>query len=232
MISHRTMERAAGVLFFLFIATLIVGIATEVDIDTDTDKFVDSLHDIARDRGQYLTGVTFHAVHSLLAVFIGAAIYLVFRSHSQPLALLASYGFLTAGIALLVSDMAGFALDPLTRQFFAPAGGAGTDAVAASARATALLSEFAFEVGVFFAGLTVLLLGALIASTGAVYRPLGYLASIGGILTSFHWLGLVDDDLIFIARAGLIITLVFFLITGGLLIVRGTREAQTERTGS
>ena len=227
MNSQRAMERAAGVLFFLFTVTLIVHIATEVEIDTDTDKFVDSLHDIARDRGQYLTSVAFHAVSSLLTVFMGAAIYLVFRSHSRPLALLASFGFLTAGIALLVGNMAGFALDPLTRQFFAPGGGAGTDAVAASARGTALLSEFAFEIGVFFAGLSVLLLGALIASTGAVYRPLGFLAGIGGILMSFHWLGLVEDDLVFIARAGLVITLVFLLVTGGWLILRGTRDARS-----
>ena len=98
----------------------------------------------------------------------------------------------------------------------------------ASARAIALFGEFAFEIFVNVMGLAVLLTGVLIAVTGAMYRPLGWLAVLAGFLMLFHWLSFANEDLIWIARIGLWGTLLFFLVAGIVMIVRGTREAPAQ----
>ena len=54
---------------------------------------------------------------------------------------------------------------------------------------------------------------------------MSWVAAPAGALTILHWLSLVNEDLVWIARIGLIAALVFLLITGIWMLVRGTREA-------
>ena len=223
MLSKSGVERIAGIIFFLLVVSLVVTVSTEIEIDTDVADFRDSLREIADDREQHRVSVAFDILANLLAVAIAGAIYMVFRLHERSLALLSAFGFLAGGVTFMVIGMTSFALDFMAREFVG-ATGLQADTIATSARGIALVGELSRDIGVTFLGQGMLFLGILIAWRGAILRPLGWLAALAGVLFVLHWLRLVNDDLIWIARAGLIATLVFFLITSMWLLLRGTKE--------
>ena len=121
-------------------------------------------------------------------------------------------------------DVANFTLDSLAQQFSA-ATATEADSLVASARPIALFAEFAFDTGLTFIGLGILLSGILIIRSRAVHHLLRVPAVLGGFLIPLHWLWFLNENLVWIARAGLILTLLYFLLMGIWLIVRGTREA-------
>ena len=227
MLSKGGIERIAGILLLLLPVFVIVSIVTKVEIDTDIDEFRGSLQDIANDSGRHLIGVSFALIADLLAVALAGAFYLVFRSHERSLALLAAFGFLAMGLMFAVEEMSGFALYSLAKQFETAVNPA-ADSIVTSALAIALIGEFAHEIAITFFGLAVLLSGVLIVRSGAVHRLIGWPAGLGGFLMLFHWLRFLQEDRIFIARVGLIGTLIFFLLTGIWLLLRGTQETATE----
>ncbi len=228
MPSRKAIEHIAGIIFLLLVAFAIVYVATKTNSDTDVGEFTGTLLDIAADDEIHLVGASFGMVSSLLAIAVGAAIYMVFRPHLRDLALLPAFGFLAAGLTFMIANIADFSIEPLAREF-AVSGGVHADTVATSARSLALVGEFSFEIAATFFGLGVLLIGALIARSGALHRPLGWLAILSGILMLFHWLGLAQDNLVWISGAGFIGTLVFFLAGGTIILVRGTSGARDEQ---
>ena len=187
MLSNRGIERVAGTLFLLLVATVIVSIATEVEVDTDTAEFRESLQDVAGDRGRHLVGVSFALLSGLLAVGLAWSFYLVFRTHERPLALLAAFGFLAAGLVFVVEETTRFALDSLAQEFAAARGSEAhaAHAVETSARAVALVGEFAHEIAITFLGLGVLVAGILISWSEPVPRIYGWVAGLGGFLLLF-----------------------------------------------
>ena len=225
MLSRRAMERITGVIFLLVVVSLIVTIATGSDVgqNTDAEDFRQWLRELAENQGQHRVSVAFDLLSNVLTVAMAGAVYVVFRLHARPLALFAAFGFLAAGLTSMVIVMTGFALDSMAHEFVT-ASEADADIVATSARGFALVGAFGRDVGVTFIGIGILLLGILIVWSGAVYRVLGWVAIPAGVLLPLHYLRLVNEDLVYIARAGLIATLVFLLATGIWLLVRGTQE--------
>ena len=223
MFSARGIERLTGLIFLLLIIFAVVSMVVEIEIDTDIGDFRESLQNVAEESGRYLTGVSFGFVANILLVGIGGALYLVFRRHERNLAILTMLGLLGVGLIFMVEDMTRFALEPLAQQFAAANDGE-ADAVAASARAIALTGEFAHEIAITFFGLSVLFSGILIAWSVAVYRLLGWVGGLGGLLLLFHWLWFLNGDLIVVAYIGLVAVGVYFFATGIWLIVRGTKE--------
>ena len=146
MLTKRNIERAVGIIFLLFIVSIIMGIATEVEVDTDIGEFRQSLQDVADDRQQNRVSVAFHVLSNLLTVAIASTLYLAFRLHDRPLALLATLSFLAGGVTFMVDDATRFVVDRMALQFVV-AGAAEADIIATSARGIALMGEFAFNVG-------------------------------------------------------------------------------------
>ena len=66
--------------------------------------------------------------------------------------------------------------------------------------------------------------GLLVITTGAVPRWIGGIGILGGLVFPFGWLMFVENDLIGIAWTGTLLVLLFNLITGSWLVVKGSRE--------
>ena len=223
MLSKRGIERVAGILFPVIAVLVLLSIFIPVEIETPVDEFQASLQDIADHQERNLVGLSFGLVANLLTIASAAMLYLTFRLHHRPLALLAAFWFLAAAAIFMVSDSAKLALDSLAQQF-AAASGPDSGTVETVARAMALLGEFTEHLGATFIALGVLTFGFLIVLTGAVCRVLGWLGIPSGTLMLLNWLFLVSDPAFIVAIVGVIGSLLFLLLTGIWLLVRGTSE--------
>ena len=117
MLSKRGIERVAGILFPVIAVLVLLSIFIPVEIETPVDEFQASLQDIADHQERNLVGLSFGLVANLLTIASAAMLYLTFRLHHRPLALLAAFWFLAAAAIFMVSDSAKLALDSLAQQF-------------------------------------------------------------------------------------------------------------------
>ncbi len=102
---------------------------------------------------------------------------------------------------------------------FGSARGGQAEGVVPAARAVATINEAAVLAGLGFFSLGVLAFGILVLRTVALPPWLGWLAVVGGVL------GFVGIPIFLPALLGWVLGLLWLLITGGLLVWRGTREA-------
>ena len=225
MFSKRGLEYLAGALLIVFVATIVVTIATNpISAETFREDARGVLVDIAQDRELFIVSTAFDLAASLITILFAAALYVVFRSHDRALALLGSFGFLASAVLFLTGDMVAIALTSLA-QDFAAATGDQRDVVLASARPIGLMRDAAFAMGAVGVAIGVLSYGLLYLKTNALPRWMGPFGVIGGIVTPFGWLLFVNSDLVAILFIGLMIALFFALISGLYLVFKGAREA-------
>ena len=228
MLSKRNLERTAGLILLALLASLIVSFATSVEIDIERGfEFGESLVDIATHPRQYTGSLALGIVADLLAVALGAAVYLVFRSHERNLALLGAFAFVAAGATFMVADVAAIALRSLAEDFLKAlsTGSTQTISIESSARGVAVFWNFGVLAGTTFIALALLAYGALIAWSRAIPRELGWLAVAAGALLLFFWVSPVVDVFWVVGFIGLVLTMLTMLLVGVWLITRGTKEA-------
>ncbi len=66
--------------------------------------------------------------------------------------------------------------------------------------------------------------GLLVVTTGAVPRWIGWFGIVGGLVAPFGWLYLIEADLFGVGFIGVIVGLLFALITGLWLVLKGSSE--------
>ena len=155
------------------------------------------------------------------------ALYLVFRSHERSLALFSLVALLAAGVAFAVATASFFGLSFLA-QDFVDTSGAEASALAGTARAVGLAGFSAYFTALTLTGAGALPLGVLIVWSKAVPDWLGWPAVFSAILMLLSWLIFAPSVAgLIIAAIGGLGTLLFFLILGIWLLVRGTRDVRT-----
>jgi hypothetical protein len=219
-LSQRAIERITGGLLIAYMGAVIVAVAARVASNADQEPFRTSLQLIAANRELYLTSLVSNLISNFLLVALAGGLYLTFRPRQRYLALLGASMFLAAGLIWMVSNISGLALAQLAQEF-AKAPGSEGDMFAASARAVELTREFAGRTAFTLAALGLLALGGLIAWSKVLPRWLGWLAVVVGVLTLFIWY----EAAAALHRIGGTGYLLWLLLTGGWLLLRGTKDS-------
>lgn len=240
MLSKITIERTAGVLLLLIVALFAALTFVEFGLDVSQEHFREGFRDkIVQNQDRFAAGLVLSSVMSVVMIGAAGALYSTFRPHEPTLATVGAYGLLAGGVLLLAGAGSGVALHDLAGEWSAT-GGAQAEQVLTSARAVALVFAFFANIAFFLLFGGVSAFGALIAWTGAIPRWLGWLAVFSGVLQALSLtVGLVTGALWDMVMGsaigtGLFSYLIFgsffsavlwLLITGGWLLVRGTQEA-------
>lgn len=240
MLSKIAIERTTGVLLLLVVALTAALASVGFGVDVSQEHFREDFNDkIVQSQDRFAAGLVLSSVMSLVMVGSAGSLYSTFRLHEPTLATVGAYGFLAGGTLLLVGAGTGAALHDLAGEWSALSG-ARAEQVFTSARAVALAFEFLGIVSFFVLLGGVLAFGGLIAWTGAMPRWLGALAVLSGVLlvlgltvgllTGALW-DLVMGSFIgtglfsYLINGSLLAALLWLLVTGGWLLVRGTEEA-------
>ena len=218
MLSKSTVERITGVLFLVIIPVSLATALLDSGVDTRVDEFRGSLQTVADSETQNIVGAVFGFFMAGLFVSTGAALYVAFRSYDRLLSLIGAFGFLAAGVSFMVSMAAGLTFIELASEF-GDTSGVEADQIVPAARAVAIVSDWSLFAGFGFFGLGLLALGILIIRRRALPPWLGWLAAISGVLMA------VGAPTFFLLILGLLLALVWLLVAGGLLVLRGTNEA-------
>ena len=226
MLSYRALERITGILLIALIPAFILSTFAVSEVDTYEKTFRVALKEIADDRATLMMGTGFLLVASLMCVALAALLYLVFRPHEPALALLGTFGFLATGFAFMVGGFVGAGLIDLAGDF-AKAAPTGASAIVTSARPLAVILESAFYIGANLGlALSALVFGTLVVWSKALPWWLGALAIAGACLTPsiyvFWYTGII----------GVMVILLWLLLTGGWMVMRGTREVAEEQQAS
>lgn len=225
MLSKTSIDRVAGGLLLAFLVAFVVAFTAGPDLDTRQEEFSETLQEIADDEALWLKTGAFLMVASLVAIGLAGALYQAFRPHERALALFGALGFVAFSLALMMSFIGGTALNEMAQEF-ASASGVQASVVVTSARPVALITEFALVTGfAAFLPVSLLVFGALITRIGVVPRLLGWLAVASGVLIPFFWLSSLIDNIWFVGFIGSLGGLLWFLITGFWMLLKGTREA-------
>jgi hypothetical protein len=203
----------------VYMATVAVQVAARTASTNSSTSLAESLETLASNHGMYLTSMSAGLVSSILLIMLAAGFYSIFRARHRFLALATSFLFLAAALAWLTSAASGLALASLAQEFVS-ASGVQAEITASSARTIDLVRESTGRVGFTLAGLGTLALGVLLAWKEVLPKWLGWLGVMVGILMLFIW----NDSAAVLHRVGGASYLLWLLIAGGWLLVRGSQD--------
>ncbi|MFQ6030089.1 MAG: DUF4386 domain-containing protein [Dehalococcoidia bacterium] len=225
MFSKRGIDYLAGTILLLVVVTVVATIITDpLAPNSYQGEPRELLTRILDSRTQFITNLSLDIFSSFLAIPLAAALYSAFRAHERTWALLGTAGFLAAGVLFLVADMALIALDSMAQDFVTASGGP-ANAILSVTGAIAAVVDSARGMGALGIALGILSYGVLVMKTGALPRWIGAVGILGGIVTPFGWLSLLQVNLVIIAIVGLNIALLFALLSGIWLVWKGSNEA-------
>ena len=168
MLSKKGTDYLAGFLLLGIVISVVTSlIVAPITDETFRENGPEILTKIADDSGRIAAFIIFDLASNLLGVAVAAALYMVFRSHDQNLALLGSVGFLAAGVIWLTGDMMMISLQAVGQDYVA-ATGAQADSIFASARALGLAAEASFILGGTGLSIGILSYGLIVLRTGAL----------------------------------------------------------------
>ena len=224
MFSKRGIDYLAGALFFGVVATVVVSIVTNpISAEVFREDPSGVLMDIVEDRSLFIVSAALDFASNLITIPLAAILYIAFRSHDRTLALMGSFGFLSAAVLFLISNMVYFSMVTLAEDY-AAASGAQADSVLTGAIPIGLMADAAVTMGFIGLAIGALSYGLLVVTTGALPRWIGVFGILGGIVAPFGLLLFVEADLVFVGFIGAMIVLFFGLLTGGALVLRGRSE--------
>jgi len=224
MLSKRGVDYLAGGLLIALIVTFLVQIFVDpIGADTFKEDPAGILRAIAENQTQIVVSTAFAIAGNFILILFAAALYLTFRAHDRNLALIGSFGFLAAGVLFLTIDLVVISLYTLSESF-TQASGAQAESILNSASAVGLMADPAAAMSLLGLAIGFLSYGLLVVTTGAVPRWIGWFGIVGGLVAPFGWLYLIEADLFGVGFIGVIVGLLFALITGLWLVLKGSRE--------
>jgi hypothetical protein len=206
----------------VYMVAVAVQVAARTASTSSNASFAESLGTLAANHGMYLTSMSAGLVSSILLITMAAGLYSIFRTSHRFLALATSFLLLAAALVWLISAASGLALASLAQEFVS-ASRIQAEATSSSARAVDLVRESTGRVGFTLAGLGTFTLGVLIAWKDALPKWLGWLGVVVGILMLLIW----NDSAAVLHRVGGTGYLLWLLIIGGWLLVRGSQAPQS-----
>jgi MFS family permease len=213
----RGVERLAGTVALLISFLVVAGIFTSLDIHPEFTNIHEDLSYLGENMTRLRLNTWIWFVNSILILMLGPLILMSFLPYGRSSAYLAAFLISTTGILYINFSINGHDLIFLVTDYLKSAGEE-TDIMAGIAYKI-MVSKTNLQLAAYtLAGLSSMILGLLIASTGHLPRFIGWLAIFGGLIYAcFGWIS-TDHILFTIGRLLFIIALV---LLGSFLLLRG-----------
>jgi len=220
----RGVERLAGITALLITFLVIAAILTAIDIKPDYINIHEDLSYLGDNIDRLWLNSIIWLVTSILIVFFGPLILMSFLPYGRSSAYLAAFLISTTGILYIIIAINGLNMIRMVTVYQASSGQE-TDYIA-SISYFILVSRSNLQLAAYtLVGISSIILGLLIASSGLLPRFIGWVAIFGGLCyASFGWIGI--DHILFMV--GRLLFLLALIILGIFLLLRGTRK-KTEK---
>jgi hypothetical protein len=213
----RGVERLAGVVALLISFLVAAGIITNLDIFPEFINIHEDLSYLGENLERLRLNTWIWFVNSIMIITFGPLILMSFLPYGRSSSYIAAFLISATGILYITSSVNGHNLVFLVRDYL-KSSGEETD-IMASLAYKIMVNKTNLQLAAYtLAGLSSLILGLLIASTGHLPRFIGWLGMLGGaIYASFGWIS-IDNILFTLGRLFFIIALI---LLGSFLLLRG-----------
>ncbi len=220
----RGVERLAGITALLITFLVVAAILTAIDIKPDYINIHEDLSYLGDNIDRLWLNSIIWFVTSVLIVLFGPLILMSFLPYGRSSAYLAAFLICTTGILYLIIAINGLNMINMVTAYQASSGQE-TDYIA-NISYFILVSRSNLQLAAYtLVGISSIILGLLIASSGLLPRFIGWVAIFGGLIyASFGWIGI--DHILFMV--GRLLFLLALIILGSFLLLRGTRK-KTEK---
>jgi hypothetical protein len=220
----RGVERLAGISALLITFLVVAAILTALDIKPDYINIHEDLSYLGDNIDRLWLNSIIWFVTAVLIVLFGPLILMSFLPYGRSSAYLAAFLICTTGILYLIIAINGLNMIRMVTVYQASTGQE-TDYIA-NISFFILVSRSNLQLAAYtLVGISSLILGLLIASSGLLPRFIGWVAIFGGLIyASFGWIGI--DHILFMV--GRLLFLLALIILGSFLLLRGTRK-KTEK---
>ncbi len=213
----RGVERLAGVIALLISFLVVAAIFTSLDIYPEYINIHEDLSYLGENLDRLLLNTWIWFLNSILIILLGPLILMSFLPYGRSSAYLAAFLISTTGILYMIFSANSHDLIFLVKDYLKSAGSE-TD-IMASLAYKIMVSKSNLQLAAYtLAGLSSMILGLMIASTGHLPRFIGWLAIVGGLIyASFGWIS-TNHILFTIGRLFFILALI---LLGSYLLLRG-----------
>jgi hypothetical protein len=193
----RGVERLAGITALLITFLVVAAILTAIDIKPDYINIHEDLSYLGDNIDRLWLNSMIWFTTSVLIVLFGPLILMSFLPYGRSSAYLAAFLISTTGILYIIITINGLNIFILV------------------SRSNLQLAAYTLV------GISSIILGLLIASSGLLPRFIGWVAIFGGLIyASFGWIGI--DHILFMV--GRLLFLLALFILGSFLLLRGTKK--------
>jgi len=216
----RGVERLAGITALLITFLVVAAILTALDIKPDYINIHEDLSYLGDNTDRLWLNSIIWFVTAILIVLLGPLILMSFLPYGRSSAYLAAFLISTTGIIYIIIAINGLNMIRMVTVYQASSGQE-TDFVA-NLSYFILVSRTNLQLAAYtLVGISSIILGLLIASSGLLPRFIGWVAIFGGLIyASFGWISI--DHILFMV--GRLLFLLALIILGSFLLLRGTRK--------
>lgn len=220
----RGVERLAGITALLITFLVVAAILTSIDIKPDFINIHEDLSYLGDNIDRLWLNSIIWFVTSVLIVILGPLILMSFLPYGRSSAYLAAFLISTTGLLYIFIAMNGFNMINMVT-VYQTSTGQETDFID-NISYFMLVSRTNMQLAAYtLVGISSIILGLLIASSGLLPRFIGWVAIFGGLIyASFGWIDL--DHILFMV--GRLLFLLALIMLGSFLLLRGTRK-KTEK---
>jgi hypothetical protein len=213
----RGVERLAGTITLLISFLVVAAIFTSLDIYPEYLNIHEDLSYLGENLARLRLNTWIWFVNSILIIMLGPLILMSFLPYGRSSSYLAAFLISTTGILYINFAANGYNLIFLVTDYLKSAGD--EIDIMASLAYKIMVSKTNLQLAAYtLAGLSSLILGLLIASTGHLPRFIGWLAILGGMIyASFGWIS--TDHILF--TIGRLLFIIALILLGSYLLLRG-----------
>ena len=233
MQSRFVIERTTGVAMLLIVLLAVAAIGLGPGISGSEPYFTYDFPSFTRQLDGHALQLVFQFAFAAAMIPAAALLYLTFRPHVGRFAILGAITLLASAALMTAAAVASVRLHTLADVW--NDGGARGDAVWLSARSAAGLVEGLSIAGVLAFVASFATFGVMIARSTPLPRALGLATLAGGGLMVLALVGMGaagGDGFWFVLMLGMLAVLLSIVVTGGWLVVRGTRPAPGSASGA
>lgn len=213
----RGVERLAGTFTLLVSFLVVAAIFTSLDIFPEYRNIHEDLAFLGDNLERLILNTWIWYVNAILILLLGPLLLMCFLPYGRSAAYLAAFLISATGILYMIFAINGHNLIFMVRDYLKSAG-----------EESAIMASLAYQLMVHkqnlllsaytLAGLSSMILGLVIASTGHLPRFIGWMGMVGGIVyASYGWIN--PDHILF--TAGRVIFIIALILMGSFLLLRG-----------
>jgi len=216
----RGVERLSGFIALMISFLVVAAIFTGLDIFPEYINIHEDLSYLGENLERLRLNTWIWFLNSILIIVFGPLILMSFLPFGRSTSYLAAFLVSTTGILYMLSAVNGYNLIFLVSDYLKSAGNE-TD-IMASLAYKIMVNKTNLQLAAYtLAGLSSMILGLLIASTGHLPRFIGWLAILGGLIyASFGWINI--DNILF--TAGRLLFIIALILLGSFLLLRGLKR--------